>query len=139
MPKFRKLHLALPVLVAVAVIAAKPVPRSALGCAPRTAHATAVIATASKTVGTMVRAQLMSLGWSTPPATWIVETRATACDSVIAAHNTYAGGTDPDYRVTTTVILRADHTWLVEVPPSPKRVETIIFVYDSALKFKTIF
>lgn len=133
----RRLQYGIPAVIALGVVAARPAPRHYAGCAPRNAHTNVVIASATKTVSTMVKPQLQSLGWQAVPTAFIVETVGSQCDAVVAAHNAYAS--DADYKVTSPVIVRADHTWLVEVPPSPKRVETIIFVYDSALKFKTIF
>lgn len=139
--RIRQVQSGLLALVAFGAIAAKPVParRVSSGCGPNSPHAIAFVGAANSTFTHLDGPKLAKLGWRTAPTSVTLETHAATCDAVVAAHNAFAGSTDPDYRVTTPVIARADHSYLLEVPPTAKRVETIIFVYDSTLKFKTIY
>ena len=141
MLRIRQVEFGLVALVAFGAIAAKPAPvrRVSSGCGPNSPHAIAFLGTANSTFTHLDGAKLAKLGWPTAPISVTLETHAATCDAVVAAHNAFAGSTDPDYRVTSPVIARAGHSYLLEVPPTAKRVETIIFVYDSTLKFKTIY
>lgn len=139
--RIRQVRFGLLALAAFGAIAAKSAParRLSAGCAPSSPHATAFLGTANSTFTHLDGPKLAKLGWRTAPTSVTLETRAATCESVVAAHNAFAGATDPGYRVTSPVIARAAGSYLVEVPPTATRVETIIFVYDSALKFTTIY
>ena len=110
------------------------------GCDASSAHATSFLANAQSTFPRLDSAGAARLGWRAAPKTMSLVTAPAKCDAIVNAHNAYVSKGNAAFRLTSAAIIQADGTYLVEVPGGTAAVpERLIFVYDTALKFRVVY
>lgn len=124
----------------VLAVLMRPAPvHSAQGCDANSPDAQSFLASASTTFTQLDSLRRLRLGWHSTPKTVTLVTETATCDRVVAAHNKWADGKYAAYKVTRTPIAKAGPSYLVELPPGRGPAERLIFVYDSALNFTTVY
>ena len=109
------------------------------GCDVNSAHATKFLASTQSMLPKLDAPGAQRLGWQRAPSAVMLVTQSAKCDSIIAAHNAYVSKSPTPFRLTVTAIVQANNSYLLEVTPANGASENMIFVYDSALKFRVVY
>jgi hypothetical protein len=125
--------------VALAIVMRPTPAHPAQGCDATSPDAKGFLATASETFTRLDGAKLQRLGWKSPPASVALVTQTAVCDAVVSAHNKWADGKYASYRVTRTPIAKAGTAYLLDLPAGHGPAERLIFIYDSAYRFTTVY
>jgi hypothetical protein len=140
MSAFPLIHTGMAAVATVVAMAAGPtVRRSPTGCDATSPRAKTFLANANATFTQLDSMQRVRLGWHEAPRSVTLVTRDVMCDSIVRAHNKFVDGRYAAYRVTNVVVVRAGNSFLLELPPARVPAQQMIFVYDSTLRFKTVY